>query len=192
MEKKILKTNDAAKYLGVSRSSLTNWVKQGLLGGGVTPGGHYRFTLDELNAFADNRGLNIPEKSLSGSGVKILLIDDDEAFREFVNDALEVFDGCQIRETVDGMQGALLAGTWEPDLIVLDIRMPNMNGVEFLRLLRENPNTSQVKVIVASAYLSPEVREEVEKMRADIIMENPVRLAKLVASVQSLVNLNLS
>ena len=191
MDKKFFKTNEAAKYLGVSRSSLTNWVKQGLLGSGVTPGGHYRFTLEELNAFADRRGLNIPAELEAESGVKILVIDDDEGFREFVKDALDVFVDYQIRETVDGMQGALLAGTWNPNLIILDIRMPNMNGVEFLRLLRENPNTSGVKVIVSSAYLSPEVKAEVEALDADIILEKPVRLAKLVASVQSLVNLKL-
>jgi excisionase family DNA binding protein len=192
MNNKFLKTNEAARYLGVSRSSLTNWVKQGLLGSGVTPGGHYRFTLDELDSFAERRGLNLPGESLEKTSAKILIIDDDEGFRVFLKDALDVFSGCSIKETVDGMQGALLAGSWEPDLILLDIRMPNMNGVEFLRMLRENPNTSRIKVIVASAYLSPEVRAEVEEMDADIILEKPVRLAKLVASVQSLLNLKLS
>ena len=54
---KLLKTNDAAHYLGVSRSSLTNWIKQGLISGGVTPGGHYRFTIAELDEFAVRRGL---------------------------------------------------------------------------------------------------------------------------------------
>lgn len=192
MDKKFLKTNEAAKYLGVSRSSLTNWVKQGLLGSGVTPGGHYRFTLEELHSFAEKRGLNLPDETLERTSAKILIIDDDEGFREFLKDALDVFSGCFIKETVDGMQGALLAGSWEPDLIILDIRMPNMNGVEFLRLLRNDPKTSRIRVIVASAYLSPEVKKEVEDMDADIILEKPVRLAKLVASVQSLLNLKLS
>jgi excisionase family DNA binding protein len=192
MDKKFLKTNEAARYLGVSRSSLTNWVKQGLLGSGVTPGGHYRFTLDELNSFAERRGLNLPGEPLEKTSAKILIIDDDEGFREFLKDALEDFSGCFIKETVDGMQGALLAGSWEPDLIILDIRMPNMNGVEFLRLLRQDSKTSRISVIVASAYLSAEVRKEVEDLDADIILEKPVRLAKLVASVQSLLNLKLT
>jgi excisionase family DNA binding protein len=190
--KKILKTNEAAAFLGVSRSSLTNWAKQGLIEGGATPGGHYRFKLEELRRFAENRGIDVPGEPESVSTCKILIIDDDEGFREFARDALEEFSGYELRETVDGMQGALLSGSWEPDLILLDIRMPNMNGIEFLKLLRHNRKTSNVKVIVASAYLSPEIREKAEKLHVDIILEKPVRLAKLVASIQSLIPLRLS
>jgi len=190
--KKFLKTNEAASYLGVSRSSLTNWVKQGLLGSGVTPGGHYRFTVDELDRFAEKRGLNIPGKIDEGNLARILVIDDDEAFREFIKDALEVFSAFELQEAVDGMQGALLIGTWRPDLVIVDLRMPNMNGVEFCRLLKDNSETAGVKVIIASAYLSPEVREEITELGVDIILEKPVRLGTLVVAVEKLTNLELN
>ncbi|OGV54016.1 MAG: hypothetical protein A2X49_15185 [Lentisphaerae bacterium GWF2_52_8] len=191
MEKRLLKTNEAARYLGVSRSSMTNWVKQKLIEGGVTPGGHYRFTIEELNSFAEKRGLSIPGSENEDRIIKILVIDDDEGFRDFLKDALDVFTGYEMKETVDGMQGALLLGGWKPDLVILDVRMPNMNGVEFLRLLRSNPDTTDTNVLVASAHLSPEVKEELTRLDADIIMEKPVRLAKLVASVQKLADLKL-
>jgi len=188
---KLLKTNDAAKYLGVSRSSLTNWVKQGLLGSGVTPGGHYRFTADELDKFAEKRGLNIP-KAMNDSGkVKILVIDDDAAFREFIKNALDVFSGYELRESIDGMQGALLIGTWQPDLVILDLRMPNMNGVEFCRMLRQNEDTEDVKVIIASAYLSPEAKSDIAKLAVDVVLEKPVRLGSIVAAVEKCTDLKL-
>lgn len=177
--------------MGVSRSSMTNWVKQKLIEGGVTPGGHYRFTIEELNSFAEKRGLSIPGSENEDRIIKILVIDDDEGFRDFLKDALDVFTGYEMKETVDGMQGALLLGGWKPDLVILDVRMPNMNGVEFLRLLRSNPDTTDTNVLVASAHLSPEVKEELTRLDADIIMEKPVRLAKLVASVQKLADLKL-
>lgn len=192
MEKRLLKTNEAARYLGVSRSSLTNWVKQGLLGGGATPGGHYRFTMEELDRFAERRGLLKPGVAEGAQRLKILLIDDDEGFREFIKDALEVFTGFELREASDGMKGALMVGSWRPDLVILDIRMPNMNGVEFLKHIRENSETSEVNVIVASAHLSPEVRADLERLEADMILEKPVRLAKLVASIQKLADLKLA
>lgn len=191
-EKKFLRTNEAAKYLGVSRSSLTNWVKQGQLGSGVTPGGHYRFTIEELDAFAVKRGLDIPSGGRTGGKVKVLVIEDDASFREFIRDALEVFSGYELREAGDGMQGALVVGSWRPDLIILDIRMPNMNGVEFLRLLRSEKDTGQTKVIVASAHLSEDVRAEIGALKADIILEKPVRLVKLVAAIEKLADLKLS
>jgi excisionase family DNA binding protein len=194
MSDKFLKSNKAAAYLGVSRSSLTNWVKQGLLKGGLTPGGHYRFTVEELDEFADRRGLIAQgyEAKEFKKNVRILVIEDDMAFREFLYDALEVFKNYEIHETEDGMQGALLVGTWKPNLIILDIRMPNMNGIEFLRMLRQNPETTDIHVIIASAHLSDEVREELIALRADIILDKPVRLPRLIASVQKLVDLELA
>ena len=190
---KLLKTNDAAKYLGVSRSSLTNWIKQGLISGGVTPGGHYRFTVQELDAFAKKRGLLKKEKSSEPATgkVRILVIDDDEAFREFVRDALEVFADYELREAEDGMKGAMLAGAWKPDLVILDIRMPHMDGCELMKLIRENPETAGTKVIIASAHLSDELRNTLAPLEPEIIMEKPVHLAKLVASIQKLVDLEL-
>lgn len=193
--KKLLKTNDAAKYLGVSRSSLTNWIKQGLISGGATPGGHYRFSVQELDAFAEKRGLAKHENVLveEKDGVtRILVVDDDDAFREFVRDALEVFENYEIKEAADGMKGAMLAGAWKPELVILDIRMPNMDGKEFLKLIRENPETADANVIVASAHLSDDLRNELAVLEPEIIMEKPVHLAKLVASIQKLVNLKLS
>ena len=193
MEKsvKFLKTNEAAKYLGVSRSSLANWIRQGLISGGTTPGGHYRFTSEELDRFAIERGLNIPGTSSAADVSRILLIEDDPDFREYVVEALEVFSGFELKEAADGVKGALLVGSWEPDLIILDIRMPNMNGLEFCKLLRENYGDDGIKVIVASAHLSPDVKTDLERLGVDLILEKPVRLEKLVAAIQQLVRLKL-
>lgn len=188
---KLLKTNDAAKYLGVSRSSLTNWVKQNLLDSGLTPGGHYRFSIDELDKFAEKRGLLIP-KTLNNSGkIKILVIDDDGAFREFIRDSLDVFSGFELREASDGMQGVLLIGTWHPDLVILDLRMPNMNGIEFCKTLRKNEDTEDVKVIITSAHLSPEAKAEILKLSVDVVLEKPVRLGSVVAAVEKCTGLKL-
>ncbi len=190
MKKKFLKTNEAARYLEVSRSSLTNWVKQGLIEGGVTPGGHYRFTREDLDEFAERRGLILSKNRYTGK-TRILVVEDDDSFREFIREALDVFTGFELKECRDGMQGALLLGSWQPDIVLLDIRMPNMNGVDFCRVLRENDDTSEAKVIVASAFLSPEIKEELELLKVDAVLEKPVRLGTLVASVQKLADLQL-
>lgn len=192
MEKtKLLKTNEAAHYLGVSRSSLTNWIRQGKLKGGATPGGHYRFTVRELDAFAAERGLTTFPQNFSGKA-RILIVDDEEAFREFVSDALAVFSGYELKEASDGMKGAMLIGSWKPDLIILDLRMPNMDGRELLSLIRENPDTAEAGVIVVSAHLSPELAESLNTLKPDAVLEKPLHLAKLIASVQKLLDLTLA
>lgn len=189
---KFMKTSEAADYLGVSRSSITNWVRQEVLEAASTPGGHYLFSQEQLDNFANERGMSIPETVETEANFRILSIDDDKEFREFVSEALEVYSGYELKEAEDGMQGALLVGTWRPDLVIVDLRMPNMNGVEFCRLLKKDKSTDRVKIIIASAYLSPEVKEEVTSLGVDAILEKPVRLASFVATVGKLTDLELS
>ncbi len=200
MENKLLKTNEAAQYLGVSRSSMANWIKQGLISGGATPGGHFRFTIQELDEFAARRGLTVhpPQEKKAKAGetvqsgpVRILVVDDDEAFREFVRDALEEFKGYELHEACDGLQGAMEIGSWNPELVILDIRMPSMNGAELLRLIRQNPKTENMHILIASAHLSPELKAELEVLNPDMFLDKPVRLAKLVGAIQKSVNLDL-
>lgn len=189
---KLLKTGEAADYLGVSRSSVTNWVRQDLLKSASTPGGHYLFSTEQLNNFAKERGIFIATTSSTHRDLRILAIDDDQPFREFISEALEVYTGYEFKEAEDGMQGALLIGTWMPDLVIVDLRMPNMNGVDFCRLLKKDPKTSDLKIIIASAYLSPIVKQEIKKLGVNAVLEKPVRLASLIATISKLLDLELS
>ncbi len=195
MKNELIKSNAAAEYLGVSRSSIINWVNKGLLKGTLTPGNHLRFTLEELNNFAENQGFTPQNTEIFNDtkqkNLKILVIEDDKNFRDFVKDALDVFKGYELREVEDGMKGALLIGSWLPDLIILDIRMPNMNGVEFLSYLKENIDKKNMKIIVTSAYLSQELKQQIKDLDINIILEKPVRLTKLVAAIVKLTNLQI-
>jgi CheY-like chemotaxis protein len=85
----------------------------------------------------------------------------------------------------------LLVGTWQPDLVIVDLRMPNMNGVDFCRFLKKDDATADIKIIVASAYLSSEVRKGVNKLGVDSIIDKPVRLGTFVATVGKLSNMEL-
>lgn len=187
MSKNTLTSTEAANYLGVSRSSLVGWMKQGLIQGEATPGGHYRFTFSVLDRFARQRGIAIPNRpGYQEEQPKILVIEDDPAFRSFIRDALEIFPRLQIQEAADGMQGALLLGIWNPTMIILDIRMPNVNGIEFLRLLRKNPATCNMKILVVSAQLSDDVREELRSLNVENMLEKPVRLSNFLTEFQTL------
>lgn len=80
---------------------------------------------------------------------KVLLIDDDETFRTILSDALTEV-GLEILHAEDGESGFNLAVTENPALILLDIRMPKMDGIEFLKSLRTQKNGSNIPVYILS------------------------------------------
>jgi excisionase family DNA binding protein len=193
-KKKSMRTGEAAEYLDVSKASITNWVRSGQLKASTTPGGHYIFTREILDEFALERGMLPPTSDATDriGKYKILVIDDDEAFRLFVRESLDAFTGYDLQEAEDGMQGALLTGTWRPDMVIVDLRMPNMNGVEFCEFIKKDPEMSNVKLVVVSAYLAPEVREAVDILGVDAVLDKPVRLGRFVATIGKLADLELS
>ena len=81
----------------------------------------------------------------------ILLVDDDENFREILKAKLEA-QGFVIKEAVDGQDGLEKAKALKPDLIVLDIRMPKMSGVQALLKIKEDPEIAGTKVIFSTNF----------------------------------------
>ncbi len=81
----------------------------------------------------------------------ILLIEDEPDIQTVVKFALEVTGGHQVIVADDGMQGLEAARTEQPDVILLDVMMPRMDGHELLRLLKASDTTSSIPVIFLSA-----------------------------------------
>jgi DNA-binding NarL/FixJ family response regulator len=94
-----------------------------------------------------------------GSFIRVLLVDDNEPFRRFVREALGVRPDIQIvGEAIDGLEAVRKAQELEPGLIVLDIGMPGLNGIEAARRIRRL--SPQSKILFLSQESSPEVVQE--------------------------------
>ncbi len=81
---------------------------------------------------------------------KILVVDDEIAIVKVLKDRLEI-EGYEVLTAYDGAQGVEIAQKEIPDLIIMDITMPNMNGLTAARLIRENPETSKIPIIMLTA-----------------------------------------
>ena len=100
---------------------------------------------------------------MGSSGIaKILIIEDESAFRTFYRDMLDMA-GYQVLEAEDGEAGWALAQSAKPDMILLDLIMPKLGGLEVLKKIRENDETMDVPVIIMSALgRSEDVRKGIE------------------------------
>ena len=145
-----LTLGQAAKYLGVAQSTIRKWSDQGRLPAFYTPGGHRRYRRRDLDAFVSGSG------SAAGSRIRgtpfVLIVDDDPRIREFVRVNLEM-DGYIVGEAGSAEEGLAALEEEPPDLILLDVMMPGVDGWEMLRRMQERHGMDQIPVIMFSGQV---------------------------------------
>src|ERR687892_1363314 len=123
-----LTLGQAAKFLGVAQSTIRKWSDQGRVPAFYTPGGHRRYRRADLEAFLERSGPGAREQA----GPRILIVDDDAGTRAFVRASLEL-EGFEVDEAESAKVGLAALEQETPDLILLDVMMPQMDGWEMLR-----------------------------------------------------------
>jgi DNA-binding response OmpR family regulator len=111
---------------------------------------------------------------------RILLVEDDRTLRELIAEAL-LEDGYIVETAADGVVALDLAGRWQPDLVILDLMMPHMNGEEFSTAMRQLDGMASTPIIIVSASRhGPEV---VSRMGAEVALRKPFDLFELTDHV---------
>jgi putative two-component system response regulator len=119
---------------------------------------------------------------------KILVIDDDPAEREMLETFLSN-NGFEVFTASDGQRGLLEFGRTQPDVVLLDITMPKVNGFEVCRRLKANPDTRLTPVVLVTGMTATQDRILGHQAGADDFLSKPVDLIELLARVHSLVSL---
>src|SRR5919197_963899 len=140
-----LTLGQAAKYLGVAQSTIRKWSDQGRVPAFYTPGGHRRYRRGDLDSFLNRSGPGGTEQP----GPLILIVDDDERVREYVRVNLEM-EGYAIREAASAEEGLAVLEDVSPDLVLLDVMMPEVDGWEMLRRVHERHGTDAIPVVMFS------------------------------------------
>lgn len=103
---------------------------------------------------------------MSNQNAKILLVEDDTSLSAVYRSRLEV-EGFEVREVNNGEDALAAAIEYHPDLIVLDAMMPKINGFDVLDILRNTPETGNVRVIMLTALSQPKDKQRAEELGAD-------------------------
>ncbi len=115
--------------------------------------------------------------------MKVLVADDEQAITELVAFALEL-EGFQVIQAPDGPEALRLAREEHPDLAMVDVMMPGMDGREVSRKIKEDPSTSSIPVLLFSAAPNPDLTEA----RADGFMPKPFDVNQLVDTVRQYIS----
>lgn len=142
---------------------------------------------DEFSAAADRKDHStMPSPATPGTGAKILLAEDNETNREFLADYL-VSCGYKVSTAQDGEQVLEKAVQTTPDIILMDIQMPKMDGLETMRHLRADARFSSTPIIALTALAMPGDKERSLAAGANEYLSKPVSLKILVQTIQKLV-----
>jgi excisionase family DNA binding protein len=183
-KKKTLSTIEVARMLGVAVSSISKWIDQGKLEAGKTPGGHRRIERENLIHFLRSHKLRIPDELQHSAGARILLVDDEQAVVDWLTEAIkEKFPSAKISQANDGYSAGEMVGQVKPDLIILDLFMPGMDGFEVCRRIKANPASSRTKIIAMTGHLSPEIQKDILHAGASICLEKPTDTGILMGEI---------
>jgi excisionase family DNA binding protein len=177
-----LTLGQAAKYLGVAQSTIRKWSDQGRVPAFYTPGGHRRYRRSDLDQFLDRSGPGARERQ----GPLILLVDDDNRVRELVRVNLE-FEGYTVREAASAEEGLAAVEDVPPDLILLDVMMPGVDGWEMLRRVQERHGAGAIPVVMFSGQVGEESLAEATARGARGFVGKPFDLQQLIDQTKQIV-----
>src|SRR5262245_32266595 len=178
-----LTLGQAAAYLGAAQSTVRKWTDGGRLPAFYTPGGHRRFRRGDLDAFlAGSREGPSVGRGL-GASASVLVVDDDAGLREFIRANLEA-EGYAVREAGSASEGLAALDDEPPDLILLDVLMPQMDGWEMLRRVQERHGVDAIQVIMYSGKV--EEAGKAEERGAQAFIGKPFDPRKLLDATRQL------
>jgi len=189
-DKDLFTTSEVARVCGISKQKIVNLFDQGEIGGFKIPGPPgsksraRRVPKKDLLEFM--RKNNIPTDALEDTRKRILVVDDDPASLELVCD---VFRGrereYEIRTALNASDAAVLAGTFAPDLILLDLMLPDLDGAQIYKSIRKLEKLASTKVIIVSALTDKKRIESMLEAGAVAYITKPIDMQKLKDEVES-------
>jgi excisionase family DNA binding protein len=180
----------ASQLCKVSSKSIINWIEAGHIKAYKTVGGHRRIKRVDLEDFMRRQGIPVPDEVPSNGRKRILVVDDDPIIVETIVQALEEdeFD-YEVISAADGFEAGLQINHFHPNLMILDIMMPDIKGNEVCRRIKSSEETKDTKIIVLSAYLDDDKFEEMKSYGADMCFSKPLPLPQLKEEVARLLEL---
>lgn len=168
-EKSFLTPNEAATLLMVSPITVRQWAQKGLLEAQTTAGGHRRFSREVIEAFARERGIRVPSSRQS-----LLIVDDNRELNAYLEALFSAHvPDLEIHCAYDGFEAGRQVQAQRPSVVLLDIMMPGIDGIEVCRSLKADPDTRDVRVVAMTGYYSPEVENKILAAGAQVLLKKP-------------------
>ncbi len=186
--KKPLSVGQVAEVCRVSKKTVLNWIYDGGLKAFTTYGGHYRVWPANVKKFLDTTGMDIPFDFVDDRTTNVLIIDDDVDYTKMLSSAIKTeLPTVEVNSTDDGYEGLLMIGEIKPQLVILDVRMPKVDGLQVLELLKSRKADHNMKVLVVSAYLDEKTKKQLRSSVADYALDKLSDINVLIKTISALI-----
>ena len=191
MQKKSLTTRDISVYCDVTQRTVVQWINEGKIKAYRTPGNHIRIKREDFFDFLNRFKMPVPDEFKEGlgkdrnKGKRVLIVDDD---REMVNSIKRVLikEHFDIEVAYDGFSAGLRLNDFNPEIVLLDIKMPGFDGYQVCANIRQNPKNQDMKILIISGMIDDDGIRKARELGADDVLQKPFDNKQLVAKIKDL------
>ena len=180
--KTVFTTGEAAKICKVSQQTIIRCFDSGQLKGFRVPGSRFRRIPREM-LFRFMKDNNIPTDALESGRRGILVVDDDQAVVDLITDVLAADGRFETRAVNNGFGAGMQAKEYHPDLMILDVMLPDINGKAVCELIRSDSTMSDIKIICISGLVEEDKVQELRDAGADDFLHKPLDIDELVRRI---------
>ncbi|MHC4983592.1 MAG: response regulator [Planctomycetota bacterium] len=182
---KNLSTFAIAQMLQVDPGSVANWIDRSLLKAFRTPGGHRRVVAEDLVCFLKAHEMPIPDE-LRSSPVRVLVVDAEPGVtRQMARAIKSCHSDYEVIEAHDGFKAGALVATLKPEVVILDLEMPGLDGYEVCRLIKSRQDTGGTEVLAMTACPSPESERRILRCGARVCLGKPLAAVELCKEIDA-------
>ncbi len=173
-------THDISRLLQVDPSTVSKWIDRGILVAFRTPGGHRRVRAGDLRSFLIAHQMPVPEE-LGSSAVRLVAVDDEKPVLDALKRAVKAYGNqVELTTTTSGVEALLLVTELKPHGLLIDLNMPEVDGLEVCRRIRARKNLEGVRLITMTGRHTPEMVEQSLKAGAAACIAKPVDVAQVL------------
>lgn len=186
--KTVFTTGEAAKICKVSQQTIIRCFDSGQLKGFRVPGSRFRRIPREA-LFRFMKDNNIPTDALESGRRRILIVDDDQAVVDLIADVLSADARFETRVVNNGFGAGMLAKEYHPDLIILDVMLPDINGQAVCELIRQDPTMAEIRIICISGMIEEDKIADLRASGANDFLHKPLDIDELIRRVCRLLDI---
>jgi len=183
IEKIFCTTQEAATLLGVSIGTAQLWVDNGLLAAWKTPGGHRRVTRESIEKLLHAKAALPSNSTVTDSNfqMKVLVVEDSSNLRRLYQIVLAQWPMSPHIKTVDnGIEAAMLIEQELPDLLIIDLDTPGIDGFRLVSILKSNAKYSDISIVVVSGLEESDILKRGGVPSDVLVLRKPVPFSRLL------------